>query len=74
MNLSEVLRAARELKKQYPQDAAGAASARADACFNRGDLDGFRNWNRVAHAIREMDRPPHPSEREQLSRSTVVAP
>ncbi len=62
MNLSHVWRTALDLKKQYANGAASAASERAEHCFARGDIDGFRAWNRVQHAIVEIDRDPLPYE------------
>ncbi len=62
MNLSRVWRSALELKKRYAGEAACAASERAERCFASGDIDGFRAWNRVQHAIVEIDREPHPQD------------
>jgi len=62
MNLTEVWRTALNLKKQYSKEAASAASERAERCFATGDIEGFRAWNRVQHAIVEIDREPLPHE------------
>ena len=62
MNLSDVWRAALEIKKQFPAEAMTVAATRADQCFGRGDMDGFRCWNRITHAIVELERARQPSE------------
>jgi hypothetical protein len=62
MKLSEVWRTALDLKKQYAGEAASAASERAERCFASGDMEGFRTWNRVQHAVVEIDREPRPYE------------
>ena len=63
MNLSDVWHAALELKRQFHAEAVAVAATRADQCFGRGDLDGFRSWRRITHAIVELDRAPPPRER-----------
>jgi len=62
MKLSDVWRTALDLKKQYAAEAASAASERAERCFASGDIEGFRAWNRIQHAIVEIDREPLPYE------------
>ena len=62
MKLSDVWRTAVDLKKRFANEAASAASERAERCFASGDMDGFRSWNRVQHAIVEIDREPMPHE------------
>ena len=62
MNLSDVWRTALDLKKQYANEAASVASERAERSFAVGDMDGFRVWNRVQHAIVEIEREPKPHE------------
>lgn len=64
MNMSptDAWRAAVEMRKKFPSDAANVASCRADQCFDLGDLDGFRTWNRITHTILEIERGPAPCE------------
>ncbi len=40
--------------KQHGQDAAIHAALRADAMLDKGDLDGYDVWKRIAKAVEEL--------------------
>ena len=60
MTQTDAWRAAVEMRQKFADDAANVASCRADQCFDLGDLDGFRAWNKITHTILEIERPPEP--------------
>jgi hypothetical protein len=53
----DIYRSAQLLIKQYGEDAAIHAAMEADACLERGDLDGKATWIRVIKAIKELSAP-----------------
>jgi hypothetical protein len=62
LKLSEAWRAAVEMRKAFAGEAVAVASSRADQCFELGDLEGFRSWNRIANTLLEIERHPQPCE------------
>lgn len=51
----EIWRAAREMRKRYGKDAAPQAAKRADRMLDQGNQVGFRVWERVIAAIKELE-------------------
>ena len=62
MSLSEAWHAAIDMRRKFASEAVRIAATRADRCFDLGDLDGFRAWNRITHSILEIERRPDLSE------------
>ena len=57
----DIWRVAKMLVDEHGDAAAFAASSRADALLDKGDIDGQRVWLRVLSAVRVLqntDRPP----------------
>jgi len=50
----DTYRAANLLIEQYGDDAGIFAARQADACFEKGDLDGKAAWLAVIEAIKEL--------------------
>ena len=58
----DVWRAAEQMRKRYGTEAAVQAAMRADALFEKLDLEGSRVWNRIVAAINELERAPKDGE------------
>ena len=56
MEEAEILRAARQMIDLHGDGAESAAGHRADKLLNRGNVDGFHTWARVASAIADLRR------------------
>ncbi len=57
----DIYRSAQVLVKQHGQDAPIEAATRADVMIEKGDLDGYAVWKRVAKVAAELlskGRPP----------------
>ena len=52
----DIYRSAKLLIKQHGEDAAIHAAMQADACSEKGDLEGRAMWLRVIKAIEELQR------------------
>ncbi len=50
----DIYRSANVLVKQHGQDAPIHAAVRADAMFDKGDLDGYAVFKRVVKAVEEL--------------------
>jgi hypothetical protein len=57
MDEMEIWRMAAQLIKQQGEGAELSALQRGDKALDRGDLDGFNLWKRVARAVTEIARP-----------------
>ncbi len=52
----DIYRSAQVLVKHHGQDAPTEAVMRADAMFEKGDLDGYAVWKRILRAVEELQR------------------
>ena len=52
----DVWRSAAQFIKMHGEDAGTAAALRADECLESGDPEGFRVWQRIVGAIRELQK------------------
>ncbi len=52
----DIYRSAKLLIKQHGEDAAIHVAIQADACSEKGDLEGKAVWLRVIKAIKELQR------------------
>ncbi len=52
----DIHRSAKLLIKQHGEDAAIHAAMQADACSEKGDLEGKAVWLRVIKAVKELQR------------------
>ncbi len=52
----DIFRSAKLLIDQHGEDAARRAAMQADACSEKGDLEGKAVWLRVIKAIKETQR------------------
>ncbi len=52
----DIYRSAKLLIKQHGEDAPIFAAIEADACSEKGDLEGKAVWLRVIKAVKEMQR------------------
>ena len=50
----DITRSAQVLVKRHGDDAPIEAAMRADAMFEKGDLDGYAVWKRVVKAVEEL--------------------
>ena len=50
----DIYRSANLLVQQHGKNAASAATMRADAMLEAGDLDGYAVWRRVLRAVGEL--------------------
>ena len=51
----DIYRSANVLVKQHGEDAPSHAAMRADAMFEKGDLDGYAVWKRILRAVEELE-------------------
>ncbi len=58
----DIYRSAKLLIKQHGEDAAIHAAMQADACSEKGDLEGKAVWLRILSAVKELQQP-EPGER-----------
>ena len=59
MEEAEVRSAARQMIWLHGSRAKDQAGERADKMFSLGDMTGFRKWNRVTGAIKDLERKAH---------------
>jgi len=52
----DVWRVAGQLIKSYGEDARLIAAQRADALLDKGDMEGFYAWKRIANALASLER------------------
>ncbi len=52
----DIHRSANLFVKQHGQGAPSHATMRADAMFEKGDLDGYAVWKRILWAVGELRR------------------
>lgn len=57
----DIYRSANLLIKQHGEEAAIFAAMQADACLEKGGLDGKRTWLKVIEAIKELQDTTPPS-------------
>ena len=57
----DIYRSANLLIKQHGEEAAIFAAMQADACLEKGDLDGKVTWLKVIEAIKELQDTTPPS-------------
>jgi hypothetical protein len=56
MDRTEIQAAARQMAWLHGSRAQAEATERADKMFYVGDIAGFHKWNKVADAIKDLER------------------
>ena len=56
VNEADVWRAAHQMLKTFPEDAAIAAAQRADKALEMGDIFNFNLWSRITKAVGDIER------------------
>ncbi|MDX1486239.1 MAG: hypothetical protein R3229_17335 [Alphaproteobacteria bacterium] len=62
----DIYRSAHLLIKQHGDEAAIFAAMQADACIDRGDLNGKATWLKVIEAIKELQDTSPPTDETNL--------
>jgi hypothetical protein len=60
----EILRAANQMIKLYPEEPELAACLRADAAYEQGDMFNFELWRKISKAVCQLIRQTPSSQRD----------